>query len=384
MTKPLDPVELTQKLIRRPSVTPEDAGALAVLEEVLTGLGFACTRLPFSEPGTADVDNLYARLGTGAPNICFAGHTDVVPPGELADWRFDPFEAVIEDGLMYGRGTADMKAAIACFAAAVSRLLKERNGTFNGSISFLITGDEEGPSINGTKKMLPKLKEMGEVLDCCIVGEPTNPETLGEMIKIGRRGSLNAKLTVTGTQGHTAYPQMADNPIPRMIWMLGSITEHLLDQGSEHFQPSTIEVTSVDVGNPATNVIPSRVEAKFNVRFNDLHDGEGVVKWLREKFNAVTPDYDLDVRITGESFITPPGDLSFALRDAVEKVTGMRPEFSTSGGTSDARFIKDYCAVAEFGLISDMAHKVDERAALADIRALTDIYKLTLDRLLPR
>ncbi len=383
MTKPIDPIELTRALIQRPSITPADAGALEVLEQALTGMGFVCERMPYSEKGTPDVDNLYARLGTEGPNICFAGHTDVVPPGDIHDWRFDPFAAHIEDGMLYGRGAVDMKAAIACFAAAVSRFKLERDGHLGGSISFLITGDEEGPAINGTLKMLKDLENRGEKLDYCIVGEPTNPEAIGEMIKIGRRGSLNGRLRVTGTQGHVAYPQLADNPVPRMIWMLGSITEHLLDQGSEHFQPSTLEVTTIDVGNPTTNLIPGSIEAGFNVRFNDLHTGEGVISWLKEKFNEVTTDYTLEARISGESFLTPPGPLSDALRDAAEKVTGLKAEMSTSGGTSDARFVKDYCPVAEFGMINQTAHKVDERVPLTDIRNLTEIYKLTLERLLP-
>jgi len=381
MTRPIDPVDLTRDLIRRPSVTPTDAGALDVLEDALKPMGFVCRRMPFSEPGTPDVDNLYARLGTGGKHICFAGHTDVVPVGDAKAWRFDPFAAEVADGMVYGRGAVDMKTAIACFAAASQQYVAEAGDGFNGSISVMITGDEEGPAINGTKKMLEVLAGEGETWDGCIVGEPTNPEHLGEMIKIGRRGSLNGVLTVTGVQGHTAYPHLADNPVPRAIWMLREIVEHLLDQGSEHFQPSTLEITTVDVGNPATNVIPATVTAGFNVRFNDLHSGADVEKWIRDHFNKISPDYDLEIKVSGESFLTPPGPLSDALRDAAERVTRRKPELSTSGGTSDARFIKDYCPVAEFGLMNETAHKVDERVAISDINDLTEIYRQTLKTL---
>ena len=381
MTRPIDPVALTRDLIRRPSITPTDAGALDVLEDALKPMGFACRRMPFSEAGTPDVDNLYARLGTGGKHICFAGHTDVVPVGDAKAWRFDPFAADVADGMVYGRGAVDMKTAIACFAAAAQQYVAEAGDGFNGSISFMITGDEEGPAINGTKKMLEVLAGEGETWDGCIVGEPTNPEYLGEMIKIGRRGSLNGVLTVTGTQGHTAYPHLADNPVPRAIWMLRESVEHLLDQGSEHFQPSTLEITTVDVGNPATNMIPATITAGFNVRFNDLHSGASVEKWIRDHFNKISPDYDLEIKVSGESFLTPPGPLSDALRDAAERVTGRKPELSTSGGTSDARFIKDFCPVAEFGLMNETAHKVDERVAITDINALTEIYRQTLKTL---
>ena len=381
MTRPIDPVELTRELIRCSSVTPLDAGALGVLENALKPLGFDCRRMPFSDAETPDVDNLYARIGKGGKHICFAGHTDVVPVGDEKAWRFDPFAAEVADGLLYGRGAVDMKTSIACFAAASQQYLAETGDSFDDSISFLITGDEEGPAINGTQKMLRVLADEGETWDGCIVGEPTNPEKLGEMIKIGRRGSLNGVLTVTGTQGHTAYPHLADNPVPRAIWMLREIVEHLLDQGSQHFQPSTLEITTIDVGNPATNMIPATITAGFNVRFNDLHSGASVEKWIRDHFNKISPDYDLDIKVSGESFLTPPGALSDALRDSAERVTGRKPEMSTSGGTSDARFIKDYCPVAEFGLMNDTAHKVDERVAINDINDLTKIYYQTLKAL---
>lgn len=375
----VDPVALTQALIRCPSVTPTDAGALDVLEGALTPLGFRCQRLPFSEPGAADVDNLYARLGDGAPNFCFAGHTDVVPVGNEGDWSVAPFAAEVRNGRLYGRGAADMKSAIAAFVAAVARHLAT-HGRPSGSISLLITGDEEGPAINGTRKVLQWLTEQGEQLDACLVGEPTNPTTLGEMIKIGRRGSLTAMLTVRGVQGHTAYPHLADNPVHRMVAMLGALTSQPLDEGSEHFQASTLQVSTVDVGNPATNVIPGVATAAFNIRFNDNHSGASLETWLRETLDGVGGDYDLDVRVSGESFLTPPGDLSTKVADAVHTVLGREPELSTTGGTSDARFIKDFCPTAEFGLVGQTMHKVDENVSLDDIENLTRIYEAVLAR----
>ncbi|HJN23246.1 MAG TPA: succinyl-diaminopimelate desuccinylase [Rhodospirillales bacterium] len=380
MTQDIDPIELSQALIRCASVTPEDGGALDVVQGALRGLGFNCRRLPFSEAGTADVDNLYARLGTGAPHFCFAGHTDVVPAGDAAQWSHDPFGAGIENGRLYGRGAADMKCAIACFAAAAGRFLAAAGGNFGGSISMLITGDEEGPSINGTAKVLKWMRENGEVIDACLVGEPTNPRALGEMIKIGRRGSLNGHLCVPGTQGHSAYPDLADNPIPRLLRMLAAINEAPLDNGNDHFQPSTVEITTIDVGNPATNIIPARAAAAFNIRFNNRHHGDGLEAWIRKCCESVGGDFELSVEINGEAFLAPPGPLSDVVAAAVEEVTGRRPELSTTGGTSDARFIKDYCLVAEFGLIGETAHKVDENVAVADIRSLAEIYQALLER----
>jgi len=369
------PLALAQALIRRPSVTPEDAGALSVLEEALRGLGFTCTRLSFgAEAGRPPIENLYARLGTRGPNFCFAGHTDVVPVGQ--GWTVEPFAGEVIDGSLYGRGAADMKGAISCFTAAVARFLE--NGAPQGSISLLITGDEEGRALDGTQAVLRFLAANGEEIDLCLVGEPTNPTTLGEMIKVGRRGSLNATLTVFGSQGHTAYPHLADNPLPRLVAMLAAITAEPLDQGSEHFQPSTLALTSIDVGNPATNVIPARGAAKLNVRFNDLHRGADIEAWLREKCDSVGGIYELDVEISGESFLTPPGQLSDMLVSAIRKVTGRTPELSTTGGTSDARFIKNACPVAEFGLVGQSMHKADERVALADLEALTEIYLTVL------
>lgn len=372
--QPIDPVELTQALIRRPSVTPEDAGALGVLEDALRPMGFECHRLPFSDLNTPDVDNLYARLGTQGPNLCFAGHTDVVPVGAEAAWSHPPFGAEIHDGVLYGRGAVDMKTAIAAFVSAVSRFLSEQGDAFAGSLSFLITGDEEGPAVNGTKKVLQWMAAQGEVMDACIVGEPTNTTVLGETIKIGRRGSLNGYLTQHGTQGHVAYPQHADNPLPKLVKLLDKLASTALDDGTEHFQPSNLEITTIDVGNPATNVIPNAGRATFNIRFNDLHTGVSLKHWLLEQLASVGEHFDLDVEISGEAFLTPPGLLSSVMKESIKAVTGRDAELSTSGGTSDARFIKDYCPVAEFGLMNATAHKVDECAAVADIEALADIY----------
>ncbi len=380
MTGSIDPIELTQALIRCPSVTPADAGALDVLAHALEGLGFACHRLPFGE-GEARVDNLYARHGDMAPNFCFAGHTDVVPVGDAASWSVDPFEAKLVDGRLYGRGAADMKGAVACFAAAAARYLAARGGVAPGSISLLITGDEEGLAINGTAKVLDWLAENGETLDACLVGEPTNPQHLGEMIKIGRRGSLTALLTVEGTQGHTAYPHLADNPTHRLVRMLNAVAGEI-DQGSEHFQPSNLQITSIDVGNPATNVIPARAEARFNARFNDLHTSASLAEWLRQAFDQEAGEggYELDIHVSGEAFLTPPGPLSELLSEAVEAELGAVPELSTTGGTSDARFIKDHCPVAEFGLVGATMHKTDENIAIADLESLTRIYESVLER----
>lgn len=379
----IDAVALAQDLIRCPSVTPRDDGALGVLEAALTPLGFTCHRLRFEQEGTAPVDNLYARLGTAGPNFCFAGHTDVVPPGELKGWSIDPFAAEIHNGKLYGRGAVDMKGAIAAFVAAVSRRLAA-GGPPAGSISLLITGDEEGVAINGTKKVLDWLAERGERLDACVVGEPTNPKALGDMIKIGRRGSLTGYLTVYGAQGHTAYPHLADNPLPRLVRMLAAITEKPMDEGTEHFQPSTLALTTIDVGNPANNVIPAQGKATFNIRFNDAHTPASIEAWLRGCFDAVGGAYDLTIQCSGESFLTAPGPLTELVADAVEGATGRRPEYSTTGGTSDARFIKNFCPVVEFGLVGQTMHKVDEHTAVADLHGLSAIYETILERVFTR
>ncbi|BBK33832.1 succinyldiaminopimelate desuccinylase [Stella humosa] len=384
MNLTLDPVALTQALIRCPSVTPVEAGVLDTLQGQLEGLGFRCRRMPFSEPGTPDVDNLFARIGEGRPHFSFAGHTDVVPVGKRDSWRFDPFAGEERDGWVWGRGASDMKCGIAAFAAAAAGFLAERGTDFGGSISLLITGDEEGPSVNGTKKMLAALAEAGEVPDACIVGEPTNPKALGDMIKIGRRGSLNAYLTVHGVQGHVAYPHLADNPIHRLVRMLASLTAEPLDDGTAHFEPSTLQVATVDVGNPATNVIPAEARAVFNIRFNDAHTSQTLIRRIRERLDAVGGRFELDIKVSGESFVFEPGLLSGLVQDACEAVVGRRPELSTTGGTSDARFIQAYCPVVEFGGVGETMHQINERQRSDDIRGLARIYRQVLDNYFPR
>ena len=366
-------LDLARALIRCPSVTPADEGALDVLEAALRPLGFTCERMPFSTPGTPDVDNLYARRGSEGPLFCFAGHTDVVPAGDPADWSAPPFAATVSGGQLIGRGAVDMKGAIAAFVTAIARL-----GPVPGSIALLITGDEEGPAVNGTRPMLERLAARGERLDACVVGEPTNPRHFGEMMKIGRRGSLNARLVVEGVQGHAAYPDLADNPVHPLLAMAHGLASTALDQGTAHFQPSSLQVTSVDVGNPTTNLIPARAEARFNIRFNDLHTGAGLEERLRRMLDRQGHSYALDVSVSGEAFLTPPGPLVELAADAVRAVTGKAPALSTSGGTSDARFIKDYCPVVELGLVSETAHKVDEHLEIDDLENLTRVYQRML------
>ena len=403
--------QLAQALIRCPSVTPKTAGVFDVIEEFLVPLGFVAQRHTFHEEGFDPVENLYLRYGTQAPNFCFAGHTDVVPPGDEAAWNVPPFAAEIRGGELYGRGAEDMKGAIAAFMVAVREYLMSLDeslrsadgtreprasatrggvggamrphraeGTFKGSVSLLITQDEEGIAVNGTRKMLEWLKARGEVINACLVGEPTNPEVLGEMVKIGRRGSISFTLTVRGTQGHVAYPERADNPIPRLVKMLNALTHTPLDHGTEYFPPSHLEVTSVDVGNPTVNVIPASASAKFNVRFNDLHTGHSVENWVRElckKFGA----FELTHRLTGEAFHTDKHTrLADILVAAISEVTGKIPVLSTTGGTSDARFIKDYCPVVEFGTTGRTAHMVDERVEVKTLEGLVMIYRKTLER----
>jgi succinyl-diaminopimelate desuccinylase len=351
-------------------VTPADAGALDVLQAALEELGFACRRLPFGE-----VDNLYARLGGGAPNFCFAGHTDVVPPGE--GWRHAPFEGVIENGTLYGRGAADMKSAIAAFVAAAARV-----GKANGSISLLITGDEEGIGVNGTRKVLGWLKEKGERLDHCLVGEPTATARAGDTIKIGRRGSLNVELAAVGIQGHVGYPARAKNPIPPLALLVTRLSARRLDDGSAHFDPSTLCFTTIDVGNPATNVIPGEARARLNIRFNDRHTPESLIAWIEDEAAKVVTETGAEISVTpqvsGVSFLTAPGAFTTLVADAVRGVTGVDPQFSTSGGTSDARFIKDFCPVLELGLAGATMHKVDECVKVAEVNALADIYTAIL------
>ena len=376
---PTDPIELTRALIRCASVTPTDGGALGLTGAALERLGFTNHHMTFSEDGTPNVSNLYARLGDCGPNFCFAGHTDVVPVGDAKDWNLEPFAAEIRDDILYGRGAADMKGAVAAFIAAVDRFLGKRNGQFEGSISLLITGDEEGPAINGTVKVLDWLANRGENLDHCLVGEPTNPDNLGDMVKIGRRGSLTGTLTVKGIQGHVAYPHLADNPLPRLIKMMDRFTSHLFDNGNEHFTPTNLELASIDVGNTASNVIPAQAAALFNIRFNTEQTSDDIEEWLREQCDAVGGDYTLNISIGAQPFLTQPGPFTELISDAVEEVTGIKPALTTTGGTSDARFIHHHCPVAEFGLISETMHKVDEQAAVSDIEQLTRIYTRILE-----
>lgn len=379
---PLDPVALAAALIRCPSVTPAEGGALDLLQQTLSSLGFTCHRLPFEEAGEARVDNLYARIGTAAPNLCFAGHTDVVPPGDLQAWQVGPFDGRIEDGVVWGRGAADMKGAIAAFAAAAARHLAA-NGSDAGSISFLITGDEEGPAVNGTVKMLEWLERHGERVDHCIVGEPTNPHALGEMIKIGRRGSVTMMITVDGKQGHVAYPHLADNPVPHLLAVLTALDGLVLDQGTEHFQPSNLEITTVDVDNEATNVIPASARARINIRFNDAHTGNALVARVEDMVRAIAKRrgaaITVSAKISGESFLTEPGAFVGLVAGAVERVLGRTPELSTTGGTSDARFIHSHCPVLEFGLVGETMHKVDERVPAGDIEALSAVYDAVIE-----
>lgn len=383
MPRPLpDPVALAQALIRCPSVTPADAGALDVLQDALSALGFSCTRLPF-ESGGPRIDNLFARFGAGRPHFAYAGHTDVVPPGPREAWGSDPFAGLIRDGHLIGRGAADMKGGIAAFVAAAATFLAARPD-FSGSISLVITGDEEGPATDGTVRMLDWMAAHGHIPDACLVGEPTSAAELGDMVKVGRRGSLNGTITVTGQQGHVAYPHLAANPIPRMAEIVRRLSAWRIDSGNAHFQPSNLEFTSVDVGNPATNVIPGAAAARFNIRFNDIAPGEALIAHVREVCDAVAAEMGgqatLQAAISGRAFLTQPGPFTDAIAAAVADVTGRRPELSTTGGTSDARFIAAHCPVAEFGLVGQTMHKADERTPVADIAALARIYVRLLER----
>lgn len=375
----IDTVAFAQELIRCPSVTPRDEGVFDLLQDALEDLGFTCTRLPFQEKGTERVENLYARIGNAAPNFCFAGHLDVVPVGDLSGWHYDPFAATIADGRLYGRGAADMKGAVAAFVEAAQNFLKKQGDQFKGSISFLITGDEEGPAINGTKKVLEWMEQQGEIMDHCLVGEPTNPQCMGEMMKVGRRGSINSILTVHGTQGHVAYPHRADNPLPRLVKMLDALIADPLDNGNEFFDPSSLSITTIDCGNEVENVIPGEATARFNIRYNNIHTGASLEKWVRDTLDSVDQNYTLTTRISGESFMSPQDKLTDLIERATEKVTGIAPERSTSGGTSDARFITHACTVAEFGLVGQTMHKVDENVLIEDLEKLTQIYETILN-----
>jgi succinyl-diaminopimelate desuccinylase len=362
-------------------VTPADAGALGVLEQALKPLGFTCHRLRFEDDGAPAVENLYARIGTQGPNFGFAGHTDVVPPGDAKLWKHDPFAAVIENGTLYGRGAVDMKSAVACFAAAASRYLA--TGKPFGSISLLITGDEEGPTnVNGTKKVLAWLTENSERLSHCVIGEPTATATAGDVLKIGRRGTMNARITVTGTQGHAAYPHQANNPIPAMAELVSRLAVWKLDDGTDHFDPSSLAFTTVDVGNPATNVIPAEARAGFNIRFNDRHKSADLIAHVKVEAAAVEKARGVRIAVTahasGEPFLTKPGAFTAMLSDVVKQMTGRAPELSTTGGTSDARFIKDHCPVVEMGLPGGTMHKADECVPVAEIEKLTALYERVL------
>lgn len=374
---PTDPVALTRALIRCRSVTPVEGGALTLLERVLGPAGFACHRIKGVEVGTPDVENLYARLGAAGPNLCFAGHTDVVPPGNESAWTHPPFDAVLHDGMIYGRGAVDMKGAIACFVAATLRL--QAAGALHGSVSLLITGDEEGPSINGTTKVLDWLSTRGEKLDACIVGEPSNPRTLGDEIKVGRRGSLNAELVVQGKQGHAAYPQLAENPVPKLVRLLDRLSSTPLDTGTANFEASSLQVTVLDCANTATNVIPAEARARFNIRYNDLWRRPALEDWVRLQCEAAAESLNARWQVqfsgTGDVFLTKPGPLVETMREAVHAVTGRAPTLTTGGGTSDARFIQAVCPVIEFGLVNATIHQVDERVPLADLNMLTAIYE---------
>jgi succinyl-diaminopimelate desuccinylase len=384
MTASTDALSIAQALVRCPSVTPADAGALGVLEELLKASGFETHRITFGEPGTADIDNLYARLGETAPHITFAGHTDVVPAGDENAWTHGAFSGEVKDGMLYGRGAVDMKGGIACSVAAVLQYLQDHGGKPKGSISFLITGDEEDISVNGTIKLLQWAEARGEKFDHCVLGEPSNVEVLGDCIKVGRRGSQSGTLYVEGVQGHVAYPHRASNPVPDISRLIVAISDEPLDGGSAQFQASNLEFTSVDVGNTASNVIPGQARAKFNIRYNDLHTQQSL-RDLVEARLAKACGNRIKARIVWEPsnsnvFVTKPGPFTDLAVAAIEEVTGLRPELSTSGGTSDARFISSYCPVIEFGLVGQTMHQVDERTPVADIEKLTKVYRGILDR----
>ena len=380
-TPVIDPVALTRDLIRRPSVTPADEGAMDVLERALTTLGFACRRMPYE-----GIENLYARRGAAGPNLCFAGHTDVVPTGAAEAWSAAPFEAEVRDGVLYGRGAVDMKGGIAAWVAAVSRLLA--GDGIPGSLSFLITGDEEGPALHGTKRVVEALMAEGEVIDACVVGEPSSQHALGDMIKIGRRGSLNSWITVHGKQGHVAYPDRAANPAPVMARLLAHLADHRLDDGYEAFQPSNLEITTIDIGNPATNLIPAEARARLNIRFNPTHTGDDLIAWLNAMAGEAQAASGLRVELehlcSGNAFLTEAGPFVTGVQDAVEAATGRRPAASTTGGTSDARFIRALCPVLELGLVGQTMHQIDERVPVAEIEALTEVYRQVIETFFAR
>jgi len=378
MQAPLDPVDLTARLIRCPSVTPEEGGALRLLEAELSAAGFTCTRVD-----RGDTANLYARWGARGANRSFGfnGHTDVVPPGNPAEWRFDPFAATLAEGRLYGRGACDMKSGVAAFVAAAVDFVRETPP--DGAVILAITGDEEGDATDGTVALLDWMAAEGERMSHCIVGEPTCPETMGEMMKNGRRGSMTARIEARGVQGHAAYPHRAKNPLPALVRLLDRLASHELDQGNALFDPSTLALTTIDTGNPATNVIPAKARAVLNIRFNDLHTGASLTSWLEGEIARVTEetgiDFSLVVKVSGESFVTEPGWFTDLVADAVEAVCERRPALSTTGGTSDARFIKDHCPVVEFGLVGQSMHKTDEHVAVEHVHQLKAVYRRMLD-----
>lgn len=371
-------VEIAQALIRCPSVTPAEGGALDVLGKILRDAGFEVHRVPFTDANTPDIDNLFAKIGSGAPHFVFAGHTDVVPPGDLARWTHSPFSGEIANGELYGRGACDMKGAVAAFAAAAVRFGKPKRGT----ISFLITGDEEGPAVNGTRKLLRWARERGETFDHCIVGEPTNVAALGDMMKIGRRGSLSGTLIFRGQQGHIAYPHLANNPVPPLIQAVSALIAEPLDEGTANFDASNLEVTALETDNLAFNVIPAESRARFNIRFNDLHTAESLRDLVLQRVIGAVGDTPLQIdwEPSSDCFLTARGDFTDLVADAVRETTGVTPKLSTTGGTSDARFIKDYCPVVEFGLVGQTMHKIDERVPVSDVEKLTQIYLRVLER----
>ena len=363
----LDPLPLAQAMIRCNSVTPADGGSQAVLAQALESLGFACTHLRYGE-----IENLHARLGSGGRHLCFAGHTDVVPVG-TANWRDNPFGGEVRDGVLYGRGACDMKGAIAAFVSGIAQHLAEN--PLNGSLSFLITGDEEGPATDGTVKVLEWMKDNGQIPDFCLVGEPTCPVQLGDMVKIGRRGSVNMWVEVFGTQGHVAYPHRADNPIHRLLRALDALTSAPVDAGSEWFEPSSLQITSIDVGNTTTNLIPASAKAMLNIRFSEKHSGASLIAWVKATIARYADNFEVKAIISGESFVTQPGPMVDILRNAILGTTGIDPKLDTGGGTSDARFIAHYCPVAEFGLVGATMHQADERVPVNELRDLARIYR---------
>jgi len=374
---PISELRLAKELIRRPSVTPKDAGTINILAKNLRSLGFKCQLINFK-----NIKNLYAKLGKSKPNFCYAGHTDVVPPGNIKDWSVNPFKPAVKNNKLIGRGANDMKASIACFVAAVSRF-KIKNKKFKGSISLLITGDEEGLAINGTKKVVKYLKKKREKINFCLVGEPTNPNRLGEMIKIGRRGSITGRLSIIGTQGHVAYPHRANNPSSTMVKILRKIKEMKLDKGTKNFQPSNLEITKINIDNHADNVIPGSAEAVFNIRFNNRHSSGSLKRKLNTIFKSITKKakckFNIKYEVSGEAFVTKPNKTTRMIQNTIKKITNIKPRLSTAGGTSDARFIRKIAPCLEFGLVGKTMHKIDESVSLSDLKKLTTIYQNILE-----